>query len=94
MKTFEGGTRVRQGTYVSLRTGEFVTTGGRNPVLPAQEKGEYLRVPIGMVLIAGPVIGLAYIIFLPLAGIGSLIMLAIHKVFGARMAPVDQESEG
>ena len=94
MKRYEGGDKVKKGTYLNLTTGEFLSLSAESSALPDPATTRYLSVPIGLVLVAGPVIGLAYIIFLPLAGIGSLVMLAAHKIANVRLATPDRSSEG
>jgi hypothetical protein len=90
MKTYEAGATVKAGTYLDVSTGQFLTVeGSEKASLPAKPEAKYVRVPLGLVLVLGPLIGLAYIIFLPLAGIGSLVVVAIHRLKGgeASLAP-------
>jgi hypothetical protein len=94
MKTYEGGSRTWKGNYLGLKTGEFVTVEASGNRLPGPPTLKYLRIPVGLMLVAGPLIGLAYIIFLPLASIGSVVMLAANKATSGRLAPVDRSSEG
>ena len=84
MKTYAAGEPVKAGTYMDLTTGQFLSfEGPEKAMLPATPAGKYVRIPVGLVFVLGPMTGLAYIIFLPLAGIGSLAMLAVHKLKGA-----------
>jgi hypothetical protein len=81
MKKFTGGEPVRGGTYVDLKTGQLLSYGRTDDaVLPGAPSSTYARVPVGFVFILGPLAGLAYIIFLPLAGIGSLMILGAYKI--------------
>ena len=83
MKTYGAGEAVKAGTYVNLDTGQFLSfEGPEKAVLPARQTAKYAQIPIGFVFILGPLLGLAYIIFLPLAGIGSLAILAVRKFRG------------
>ena len=76
MKKYAGGEPVRGGIYVDLKTGQLLSFGRTDDaVLPGAPSTEYARVPVGFVFVLGPLAGLAYIIFLPLAGIGSLVIL-------------------
>jgi hypothetical protein len=81
MKRYAGGEPVQGGVYVDVKTGQLVSFGRKeDAVLPGTVSTRYARVPVGFVLVLGPLAGLAYIIFLPLAGIGSLVILAGYKV--------------
>ncbi len=87
MKMFDAGEPVKAGTYMNTSTGQFLSfEGPEKAILPVAQTGRYVRVPVGLVFIVGPLMGLAYIIFLPLAGIGSLVMLAVRKVRGSAVA--------
>ena len=81
MKKHTGGEQVRGGTYVDVKTGQLVSFGRTDDaVLPGTASTEYARLPVGLVLVLGPLAGLAYIIFLPLAGLGSLVIVAGYKI--------------
>ena len=81
MKKYAGGEKVTGGTYVDLKTGQLLSFGRTDKtVLPGAASSAYARVPVGFVFILGPLAGLAYIIFLPLAGIGSLVILTGYKI--------------
>ncbi len=81
MKKYVGGEQVRGGTYMDMETGQLLSFAGTDEaVLPVTRSAKYVRVPVGFVCILGPLAGLAYIIFLPLAGIASLAVLTAHKV--------------
>lgn len=79
MKRYDGGEQVKPGAYVNLGTGQFTFIEGETMNLP-RAKARYVRIPLGLVFILGPVAGLAYIIFLPLAGIVSLVMFTGYKL--------------
>ncbi len=66
---YAGGQVVKGGIYWSLRGGEFVSVprpGGR---LAGGLQDQYLRAPMPLVMVFGPLIGLAYVVVLPLAGL-------------------------
>ena len=78
MKRLTGGKPVQGGTYVDLKTGQLVSFGkADHTILPGTPSDTYARLPIGLVFVLGP---LAYIIFLPLAGIGDLVILTGSKI--------------
>ena len=83
MKRFAAGEAVVAGTYMNLATGQFLSfEGPEKSILPTAHGARYARIPLGLVFVLGPLMGLAYIIFLPLAGIGSLVVLGAYKLRG------------
>ena len=66
MASCYGGQTVKSGLYVNLSTWELesVARGGGN--LPGNEETRYRRVPLPSVMVAGPLMGLAYVISLPI----------------------------
>jgi hypothetical protein len=94
MKTYGAGEPVKAGTYINTGTGQFISfEGPEKAILPAGQPAKYVKIPIGLVFILGPLMGLAYIIFLPLAGIGSLAVLAIHKTRGATLSLTPKQAK-
>jgi len=81
-----GGQRVKGGTYWSLSNGEFITIPEEYGVLPGGSELRYLRGPLPMVMVVGPLLGLAYIIFLPLVGFITLFVTVLGRLLvrGAR----------
>jgi hypothetical protein len=79
MKKYGAGEIVRGGTYLNLATGQFLSLDQEAAVLPEGGESKFVRVPLALALIFGPLAGLAYIIFLPLMGIATLFMLATRK---------------
>jgi hypothetical protein len=75
-----GGQRVRKGHYWNFSTGGRmqVEDGG---VLPGTASDNYYRFPPVVVLVAGPVLGLAYAVFLPFVGIAMLAAVLLKKLF-------------
>lgn len=65
-KRYEAGERVPGGKYWNLYSGDFVVLGEEGGTLPPAE-GEYIRARPLVMLLAGPLMGLAYVIFLPIA---------------------------
>lgn len=81
MKTrrYNTGETVGKGHYWNFVTGDHVhiTKGG---VLPTGHKGHYYRLPAWLVIVTGPVVGLAFAIFLPLIGMVMTVAWAIKKL--------------
>jgi hypothetical protein len=81
MKKYDGGESVIGGTYMDLKTGQLLSFARTDDaILPGTPSVKYVRIPVGMVFVLGPLAGLAYIIFLPLAGIGSMVILTGYKI--------------
>ncbi len=79
MERYLGGDAAGKGTYVDLTTGQFLSFPEAT-ILPGTAATRYYRVPVWVVIVAGPLMGLAYIIFLPLVAIGSLVAMALYRV--------------
>ena len=76
-----GGETVCTGDYWNFANGERVHFSAKG-VLPGRPDETYHMVPPAAVLVAGPVLGLVYAVFLPFIGIAMLLSLAAHKLFG------------
>lgn len=81
MFTNKGGHRVGKGTYWDLRKGHRIDIADEG-VLPGDESTTYLRMPVGVMLLSGPFIGLLYAILMPFIGIATVATLAVRKVLG------------
>lgn len=81
MLVYKGGQEVGKGTYWNIANGSRIDAGG-NERLPGGKGTAYLRVAPGIMLLAGPVLGLLYFIFLPIITIGMVVQLAVKKVWG------------
>ncbi len=77
----KGGQTVGAGTYWNMANGER-TDLDREGVLPGEGKTIYIKAPGAVMLLAGPVLGLAFAVFLPFIGIAMTLSLAIRKVVG------------
>jgi hypothetical protein len=64
----KGGHKVEAGTYWDTHTGERIEVAAPQ-VLPGDEHRIYIRAKSGLVLLAGPILGLVFAIFLPFIGI-------------------------
>ncbi len=81
-KTYKGGDEVKKGFYGSTRRWaiEMVKTTGDPLPGPADEK--YYRLPTVVMLAAAPLIGFAFVIFLPLIGFVLLGVFAWRTLTG------------
>ena len=80
MKTFRGGEQVVPGQYVSLKSGQFIQRSDQETVLPGGTDVRYIRVPMLLTLLTGPILGLLFVIFLPVLGILGLLVFVGHKL--------------
>jgi hypothetical protein len=67
MQRYQGNQKVRPGVYFNLQQIAFKSLDHEGP-LPGTEEDEYVRVPTLALLIAGPIVGGIYVIFLPVIG--------------------------
>ena len=65
----KGGTPVERGLYWSPLDGQRITMH-EDGVLPGDESGNYLRMSPFSLLVIAPVMGLMFVTFLPLFGVG------------------------
>jgi len=87
MLKHNGGERVGKGTYWNLGNGERVDIQEEG-VLPGNEKKTYYRMPAAAIIVAAPVLGLMYAMFLPFIGIAMAVKLVGQKIGGGVMETV------
>ena len=68
MFTYKGGAKVGTGTYWDLGQGSSVDMEMAG-TLPGDAETTFVRIPIGVMLLAGPLVGLLYVVLLPFAWI-------------------------
>lgn len=79
MLKYSGGERVGKGTYWNLSSGRRTDVPNED-ILPGDKKSTFLRVPSGLMLILGPILGLLYVIFLPFVAIVIMVTLLGKKI--------------
>ena len=79
MLSYKTGHRVGKGTYWDLSNGQRIDVE-QEGLLSGETSATYFRIPASMMLLAGPVIGLFYVLCLPFIGIATIATLAIGKV--------------
>jgi hypothetical protein len=88
-----GGTKVQSGFYFNKANWEIVTVSGKKGgLLPGDAKADYLRVPAVAMLAGAPVLGAAFVVFLPVIGFALLASAAFKKAFGHVATPVQKEA--
>ena len=88
MKTYRGGERVEPGLYLHTREWAFKDIQDEG-LLPGTGRDAYRRVPTAAMLVVGPVVGLAYVMFLPLLGVGMVVSLLGVKAARAAAGPAE-----
>lgn len=81
-----GGTRVKCGYYWNPRKWDLVMVPKEGGLLPGDPERRYVRVPILLVLLAAPVMGGLYVVFLPLIGFVLILRLTGRKTAEALQA--------
>ncbi len=79
MFTYKSGNRVGKGTYWDLSSGQRVDVE-QESILMGASSATFLRMPPAVMLIAGPIIGLAYVLCLPFIGIATVLSFAAGKL--------------
>ena len=64
-----GGEKVSGGVYWNKNAGEFISVPADGGRLGGGENDQYIRTPLPLVLILGPLMGAAFAFFLPLSGV-------------------------
>jgi hypothetical protein len=85
LSRFGGSERVGGGVYWSHRDGGFMSIPREGAALPGQTADRYTRVPILLVLIAGPILGTAFALFLPAAAIVGLGQVLLGRIASQRV---------
>lgn len=80
MKSYHGGDSVISGMYWSLRSGRFFAVSDRGALLPGEVAERYVRLPAPVGLSMGTMMGLAYVLFLPLVGIVGFPALLVYRL--------------
>ncbi len=70
MARYHGNETVNPGFYWNPTKWEITTIEKKGTALPGGKQVNYHRLPLPLVLLLGPIMGAAYVIFLPLIGFG------------------------
>ena len=79
MKKHHGGTEVKAGFYWSLGKWSIVPVTARERTLPGGPEHGYPKVPAALLLLLAPMMGGAYVIFLPFIGFAMVIACGARK---------------
>ncbi len=83
---------LKPGYYLNLNEGEFVHISKTDPP-PLKPEDKLIRIPAVGLLVLGPLIAVVYIIFLPFAGIASVVVYGGLKIKRAILAAVRTSEE-
>jgi hypothetical protein len=75
----KGGHTVKAGTYWNMANGNRVRME-QEGVLPGSGQTRYIKAPVAVMLMAAPVIGLLFAVFLPFIGIAMTLSLVGKKL--------------
>lgn len=76
-----GGQTVGSGTYWDVMTGVRVDFD-QEGTLPGGNGATYLKASSGAILLLGPILGLAYVVLMPIMGIVTALSLMVQKTLG------------
>jgi hypothetical protein len=76
-----GGQTVGSGTYWDVMTGVRVDFDHEG-TLPGGDGATYLKASSGAILLLGPILGLAYVVVMPIMGIVTALALMVQKTLG------------
>ncbi len=82
MTTFNGKQAVSGGYYLSMKTFGVEVVGDEGGVLPGEAAARYVRVPFPALFLIVPVVGLAFLMFLPAIGLYLVAKALVMKVTG------------
>jgi len=77
----KGGNTVAAGTYWNMANGSRIDMQVEG-VLPGGPDTRYIKAPVAVMLMAAPLLGLLFAVFLPFIGIAMAVQLAARKIGG------------
>src|SRR5208337_4635811 len=80
MITYKSGQIVRTGTYWDFVKGRRIDVSGQ-ALLAAGKALTYLRIPLGVMLLSVPFIGLLYVLLMPFLGMTAIVSIAVARIF-------------
>jgi hypothetical protein len=82
MRTCKAGEMVKGGFYFNTKAWDIHLVRPAGATLPGGEDDRYIRVPALALLVIGPLMGFAFVIFLPLAGFALTFREAGRRIAG------------
>jgi hypothetical protein len=82
MTTYNGNSKVKSGYYLSTNSFAVEVIGEEGGTLPGAVTTRYISVPFPLLFAVIPVVGLAFLMFLPFVGIFLVAYAVIQRVTG------------
>ncbi len=82
MATFNGNSNVPGGYYFSMKNFNVEVIGDEGGTLPGDASAKYVSVPFPALFLVVPIVGLAFLMFLPAIGFFLLAKAVVMKVTG------------
>ena len=82
MATFHGNSNVPGGYYFSMKNFNVEVIGDEGGTLPGDASAKYVSIPFPALFLVVPVVGLAFLMFLPAIGFFLLAKAVVLKVTG------------
>jgi hypothetical protein len=82
MRTRKAGEMVKGGFYFNTKAWDIHLVRTAGTTLPGGENDRYIRIPALALLVIGPLMGFAFVIFLPLAGFALTFREAGRRIAG------------
>lgn len=82
MIRYHGSDAVKAGFYWNPRRWEIITLNRPGGVLPGTNETLYLRLPMLLFMVVGPLMGALYVAFLPFIGFAMILGLGAVKTYG------------
>ncbi len=82
MTTYSGNQQVKSGYYLSTRSFAVEVIGDQGGTLPGDTTTRYLAVPFPALLAIAPVVGLGFVLSLPLVGFALVGYALVRRVSG------------
>lgn len=83
MARYQGGEQAKAGFYFNSTTWEILTLSGEGGVLAGSTDMRFVRLPLPILLVAAPMMGAAFAMFLPFIGIALVLDYAARQAWAA-----------
>ncbi len=90
---FKGGDTVKRGFYGSLKRWNIELVEKDGTALAGDGEERYVKLPIPVMLVAAPVMGAGFVMFLPLIGFALLGAFAYKKITGRQLKALDEKAD-
>ncbi len=81
MARYNGNQQAKAGFYFDMDSWHVVTLSGEGGMLPGTSETRYLRLPLPVLLVAAPLMGAAFAMFLPFIGIALVLDFVARKAW-------------